>query len=64
MIGVTALVYTLVHTVIYFVFKNWDFVVILNETVTRATLVVATISTIGMIALALPRSTPRSAPWA
>jgi methionine sulfoxide reductase heme-binding subunit len=51
MIGVTALVYTLVHTVIYFVFKNWDFAVILNETVTRATLVVATISTIGMIAL-------------
>ena len=51
MIGVTALVYSISHTVIYFAFRSWDFAFIANETLTRLTLVVATLSTIGLIAL-------------
>jgi sulfoxide reductase heme-binding subunit YedZ len=51
MIGVTALAYTIGHTVIYFAIRSWDFAAIVNETVTRLTLVVATLSTIGLIAL-------------
>jgi len=51
MIGVAALVYTIVHIVIYFALRLWNFAFIANELVTRATLVAATLSTIGMIAL-------------
>jgi sulfoxide reductase heme-binding subunit YedZ len=51
MIGVTALVYTLVHIVFYFALRSWNFSLILNETVTRLTLVLATLSTIGLIVL-------------
>jgi sulfoxide reductase heme-binding subunit YedZ len=51
MIGVTALVYTVGHIVIYFALRSWNFALIANETVTRATLIVATLSTIGLIAL-------------
>ena len=51
MIGVTALVYTLVHIVIYFALRSWNFAVIANEMLTRLTLIVATLSTIGLIAL-------------
>jgi methionine sulfoxide reductase heme-binding subunit len=51
MIGVTALVYTIAHMVIYFAFRRWDFVVIANDMMTRLTLVVATLSTIGLIVL-------------
>ncbi len=51
MIGVTALVYTLVHVVIYFGLRSWNFAFIANEMLTRLTLIVATISTIGLIAL-------------
>src|SRR3984893_2048624 len=51
MIGVTALVYTIAHMVIYFAFRRWDFVVIANDMMTRLTLIVATLSTVGLIAL-------------
>jgi sulfoxide reductase heme-binding subunit YedZ len=51
MIGVTALVYTLAHVVIYFAFRRWDFGGIVTDMTTRTTLIVATLSTIGLIAL-------------
>jgi sulfoxide reductase heme-binding subunit YedZ len=51
MIGVTALVYTLVHIVFYFALRSWNFTLIANETMTRGTLVLATLSTIGLIVL-------------
>ena len=51
MIGVTALVYTLIHVVLYFALRSWNFSLIANETVTRLTLVLATLSTIGLIVL-------------
>jgi sulfoxide reductase heme-binding subunit YedZ len=51
MIGVTALVYTVVHIGFYFALRSWNFALIANETVTRLTLAVATLSTIGLIVL-------------
>ena len=51
MIGVTALVYTIVHMAIYFAFRRWDFVVIANDMMTRLTLILATLSTVGLIVL-------------
>jgi methionine sulfoxide reductase heme-binding subunit len=51
MIGVTALVYTVVHVVFYFALRSWNFATIAGETFTRLTLIVATLSTIGLIAL-------------
>jgi len=51
MIGVTALVYTIAHMIIYFAFRRWDFAIIANDMMTRLTLIVATVSTIGLIAL-------------
>lgn len=51
MIGVTALVYTIAHVVIWFGLRSWNFGLILNELVTRLTLVVATLSTFGLIVL-------------
>jgi sulfoxide reductase heme-binding subunit YedZ len=51
MVGVTALVYTIAHMVIYFAFRRWDYVVIANDMMTRLTLMVATLSTIGLIVL-------------
>jgi sulfoxide reductase heme-binding subunit YedZ len=51
MIGVTALVYTLIHVVLYFALRSWNFSLIASETLTRATLVLATLSTIGLILL-------------
>ena len=51
MIGVTALVYTIAHVVIYFAFRRWDFASIANDMTTRLTLIVATLSTIGLIVL-------------
>jgi sulfoxide reductase heme-binding subunit YedZ len=51
MIGVTALVYTIAHVVIYFAFRRWDFAYIANDMSTRLTLIVATLSTIGLIVL-------------
>jgi methionine sulfoxide reductase heme-binding subunit len=51
MIGVTALVYTIAHVVIYFAFRHWDFAFIANDMVTRLTLILATLSTLGLIVL-------------
>jgi methionine sulfoxide reductase heme-binding subunit len=51
MIGVTALVYTIAHIIIYFAFRRWDFAYIANDMATRLTLVLATLSTIGLIVL-------------
>jgi methionine sulfoxide reductase heme-binding subunit len=51
MIGVTALVYTLAHIVIYFALRLWDFTVIGNEMATSVSLLAATVSTIGLVAL-------------
>jgi methionine sulfoxide reductase heme-binding subunit len=51
MVGVTALAYTIAHIIIYFALRLWDFAFIANEIVTRLSLIVATISTIGLIAL-------------
>jgi sulfoxide reductase heme-binding subunit YedZ len=51
MIGVTALVYTVAHMVIYFALRRWDFAFIANDMTTRLTLVLATLSTVGLIVL-------------
>jgi methionine sulfoxide reductase heme-binding subunit len=51
MIGVTALAYTVAHIIIYFALRFWDFAFIANEMATRLSLIVATASTIGLIAL-------------
>jgi len=51
MIGVTALVYTIVHIVIWFGLRSWNFANIGYESVTRATLIIAILSTIGLIVL-------------
>ena len=51
MIGVTALVYTVAHILIYFALRRWNFDRIGVEMVTRLTLIVATLSTVGLVAL-------------
>jgi sulfoxide reductase heme-binding subunit YedZ len=51
MIGVTALVYTIAHIVIYFALRLWDFTRIGREMVTRPSLILATAATLGLIAL-------------
>ena len=51
MIGVTALIYTLAHIVIYFALRFWNFTVIANEMVTSVSLLAATVSTVGLGAL-------------
>jgi len=51
MIGVTALAYSIAHIIIYFALRFWDFAHIAHEMVTRISLIVATVSTIGLIAL-------------
>src|SRR5260370_37619740 len=51
MIGVTALVYTIAHMVIYFALRRWDFAFIANDMTTQLTLMLATRSTIGLIVL-------------
>jgi sulfoxide reductase heme-binding subunit YedZ len=51
MIGVTALVFTIAHVVVYFGLRSWNFSSIAYETVTRATLIAAAISTLGLIVL-------------
>jgi sulfoxide reductase heme-binding subunit YedZ len=50
MVGVTALVYTIAHMVVYFVFRH-DLAFILNDMTTRWSMIVATLSTIGLIVL-------------
>ncbi len=51
MVGVTALAYTLAHIVIYFALRSWNFGFIVNEMATRLSMIVATLSTIGLVAL-------------
>jgi sulfoxide reductase heme-binding subunit YedZ len=51
MIGVTALAYTIAHIIIYFALRFWDFAHIAHEMATRLSLVVATVATIGLLAL-------------
>ena len=51
MIGVTALVYTIAHLVIYFALRLWDFTRIGPEMVTRPSLILATVATLGLIAM-------------
>jgi sulfoxide reductase heme-binding subunit YedZ len=51
MIGVTALAYAVAHIFIYFALRFWNFAFIAHEIVTRLSLIVATVSTIGLIAL-------------
>ena len=51
MIGVTALAYTIAHIFIYFALRFWNLAFIAHEIVTRLSLIVATASTVGLIAL-------------
>jgi sulfoxide reductase heme-binding subunit YedZ len=51
MVGVAALAYTIAHLFIYFALRLWNFSSIANEMATRLSLIVATASTIGLIAL-------------
>ncbi len=51
MIGVAALVYTIAHMVIYFALRQWDFAYIFNDMTTRLSMIVATLSTVGLIVL-------------
>ena len=51
MVGVMALLYTIAHIILYFGLRSWNFERIGIETVTRLTLFVATLSTIGLMLL-------------
>jgi sulfoxide reductase heme-binding subunit YedZ len=51
-IGVTALIYTLVHAMIFFALRSWDLSVIVKETIARWSPIVALLSTVGLIVLA------------
>jgi methionine sulfoxide reductase heme-binding subunit len=51
MIGVAALAYTIAHIIIYFALRFWDFASIAHEMVTRLSLILAMVATIGLIAL-------------
>jgi sulfoxide reductase heme-binding subunit YedZ len=51
MIGVTALAYAVAHIIIYFALRFWNFAFIAHEMATRLSLIVATASTVGLIAL-------------
>jgi methionine sulfoxide reductase heme-binding subunit len=51
MIGVAALAYTLAHLIIYFALRFWNFASIAHEMLTRVSLILATLATIGLIAL-------------
>jgi sulfoxide reductase heme-binding subunit YedZ len=51
MIGVTALAYSIGHIIIYFALRFWNFASIAHEMATRFSLIVASVATIGLIAL-------------
>ncbi len=51
MIGVTALAYTIAHILIYFALRFWNFASIAHEMATRISLILASIATLGLIAL-------------
>jgi len=48
---VTALAYAMAHIIIYFALRFWNFAFIAHEVATRLSLIVASASTIGLIAL-------------
>jgi methionine sulfoxide reductase heme-binding subunit len=51
MIGVTALAYAVAHIFIYFALRFWNFANIAHEMATRVSLIIASVATIGLIAL-------------
>jgi len=51
MIGLVALVYSIAHLMFYFAVRLWDFRFMANEFGTRPTIVIATVSMLGLIAL-------------
>jgi len=51
MVGVAGLVYSVAHIIAYFALRSWNFAFIAYETATRASLIAATLATIGLIAL-------------
>jgi sulfoxide reductase heme-binding subunit YedZ len=51
MIGVTALAYSIAHLFIYFALRFWNFPSIAYEMVTRISLIIASLATVGLIAL-------------
>src|SRR5262245_15281887 len=51
MLGVAGFVYTVAHIFIYFALRFWDFASIGYEIVTRISLIIAVVSTVGLIAL-------------
>jgi methionine sulfoxide reductase heme-binding subunit len=51
MIGVAALAYTLAHMVVYFALRFWNFALIAKETAGSPSLILATLSTVGLVAL-------------
>ena len=53
MIGVAALVYTIAHLIVYFALRLWNFAFIAKETATSPSLIAATLSTIGLLALGM-----------
>ncbi len=53
MIGVAALAYTLAHMVIYFALRFWNFALIAKETAGSPSLILATLSTVGLVALGI-----------
>lgn len=50
-VGVASLAYTIAHIIIYFALRLWNFPSIAGEMATRPTLIIATVSTIGIAAL-------------
>jgi sulfoxide reductase heme-binding subunit YedZ len=51
MIGVSGLVYSIAHIIIWIGLDQFDWAIVANEMATRITIMVATISTVGLIAL-------------
>ena len=51
MIGVTALAYAIAHIIIYFALRFWNFASIAHEMMTRVSLILAIIATVGLVAL-------------
>jgi methionine sulfoxide reductase heme-binding subunit len=51
MAGVTALIYTLAHALIFFAFRSWDLSDIFKETIARWSPIVALLSTVGLVVL-------------
>jgi len=53
MIGVAALAYTIAHVIVYFALRFWNLAVIAKKMATSVSLIVATLSTVGLIALGM-----------